>query len=73
MSFPPFCFGFNCPLKNTCGHFKEDINIKKEVYWDHTPYDFEKKKCEFYSSYPANALNEEIKHILNGRKPDNRK
>lgn len=67
MAYPPFCFGNSCPLTGSCNHYKKDINIKKEVHWEETPYNFERKKCEFYSNYPANPLNDEIKKVLNGK------
>jgi len=67
MAFAPFCTGLNCPLKSSCNHFKEVINIKKEIHWPVAPYNQIKKKCEFYSNYPANTLNETIKQILNGK------
>lgn len=48
MPIMPFCPGTLCPIKSTCAHFKEQIDRKKDIYFDSAPYNHRLKKCEFY-------------------------
>ena len=67
MSFAPFCYGTNCPLKSSCNHYKPVINKNKEDHWPEPPYNEAQGKCEFYSNYPVNTMSEQIKNIKNGK------
>lgn len=43
-----FCEGGECPLKYDCKRYKENIKKKKEDHFMVVPYNFSKKKCEFF-------------------------
>ncbi len=54
---------FSCPIKESCSHYKAKINIKKELYFYKPPYNFVKKKCEFFSEIKIYPVIEFIKTL----------
>jgi len=43
----PYCNGIGCPdkFRLTCHHYKEKIDLKKEINWGKLPYDEKRDIC----------------------------
>jgi len=65
MPIQPYCPGLNCPIRKSCPHFKDEIDLRKDIHFSHTPYDHVKKSCAYYPK--TGTLEKTIKDLIDKR------
>jgi hypothetical protein len=68
MKREPYCWGQNCPIRDSCCRYNPKINIKKEDHFVFTPYNHDKKKCAFFIGNLNVAVDQLLKSVIDNGK-----
>lgn len=65
----PYCPGTNCPLKENCLRYRDNIDVKKEPHFASAPYSKIGEKCEFYIGDPAAIVRKMLEQQIDKSEP----
>ena len=62
------CEGKDCPLKETCYRYTAKPSEFRQSYFAEVPFNKEEKKCDHFWGENQEAIWNQLKDIVNGKK-----